>query len=93
MDTEQIKQLAHLARINVSDTTVDNIAHDLNNILKLIDQLQAADTDGIQPMAHPLDVKQTLREDVVTEVNQREALQMTAPAVENGLFLVPKVID
>lgn len=93
MDIEQIKRLAHLARINVSDTTVEETTENLNNILQLVDQLRAIDTDGVKPMAHPLDVKQVLRADAVTEHNQRDALQANAPAVENGLFLVPRVID
>ncbi|MFT6791863.1 MAG: aspartyl-tRNA(Asn)/glutamyl-tRNA(Gln) amidotransferase subunit C [Cellvibrionaceae bacterium] len=93
MDAEQIRQLAKLTQINISDTTVSEVAHKLSDILQLIDQLQAADTSGVKAMAHPLDANQVLRSDEITESNQREALQASAPAVENGLFLVPKVID
>ena len=65
----------------------------LNNILGLIDAMQAVDTTGIEPLAHPLEATQRLRADTVTEQNQRDAYQAVAPAVENGLFLVPKVIE
>ena len=93
MDADAIKQLAHLARININDSMVDELAGNINDILGLVDQLQAADTEGVTPMAHPLDAKQTLRADEITEDNQRDKLQAIAPAVEKGLFLVPKVID
>jgi aspartyl-tRNA(Asn)/glutamyl-tRNA(Gln) amidotransferase subunit C len=65
----------------------------LGDVLTLIDQLQAADTAGVEPMAHPLDAVQRLRADVVSEPDQRTALQAIAPAVADGLFLVPKVIE
>ena len=65
----------------------------LNNILGLIDQMQAVDTDGIAPLAHPLEATQRLRADVVTESDQRDAYQRVAPAVDSGLYLVPKVIE
>lgn len=93
MKHEDISALAHLARINISDDMVDDVTSNLNNILKLVDQLQQADTEGVMPMSHPLDAHQRLRVDEVSETNQREALQSNAPAVDNGLFLVPKVID
>ncbi|HAS75845.1 MAG TPA: Asp-tRNA(Asn)/Glu-tRNA(Gln) amidotransferase GatCAB subunit C, partial [Marinobacter adhaerens] len=66
---------------------------DLGNILDLVDQLAAADTDSVEPMAHPLNAVQRLRADEVTETNQREAFQAIAPATENGLYLVPRVIE
>jgi aspartyl-tRNA(Asn)/glutamyl-tRNA(Gln) amidotransferase subunit C len=90
---EDIIALAHLARINIDNDMVDDVTNNINNILALVDQLQQANTDGIEPMSHPLDVCQRLRADVVTEVNQRDALQSVAPATEAGLFLVPKVIE
>jgi aspartyl-tRNA(Asn)/glutamyl-tRNA(Gln) amidotransferase subunit C len=68
-------------------------AQSLGDVLTLIDQLQAADTAGVEPMAHPLDAVQRLRADVVSEPDQRTALQAIAPAVADGLFLVPKVIE
>ena len=93
MDATAIHKLAHLARINISDAMVDEVANNITDILGLVDQLQAADTASVEPMAHPLDAQQHLRTDAVTEANQREALQAIAPAVDQGLFLVPKVID
>lgn len=88
-----VEKIAHLARLEVSAEQADRLTKDLSNILDLVDQLQAADTKGIAPMAHPMDAEQKLRTDKVTEVNEREALQAIAPAVENGLYLVPKVIE
>lgn len=93
MDADQIAKLAHLARINIHDSMVDDVASSISNILNLVDQLQAAETDGVAPMSHPMDAVQRLRTDTVTEDNQRDELQAIAPAVEKGLFLVPKVID
>lgn len=93
MKHEDITALAHLARININDDMVDDATSTINNILELVNQLQEADTDGVMPMSHPLDAQQRLRIDEVTETDQRDSLQANAPAVENGLFLVPKVID
>lgn len=93
MDRSDIAKLAELARIEIADSTVDEVAKSITDVLTLVDQLQAADTDGIAPMAHPLDATQRLRADVVTEGNRREDFQALAPAAEQGLYLVPKVID
>ena len=93
MHKNEIKQLAHLARIDIDEGSIDDVAGSITQILKFVDQLQAADTSHVSPMSHPLNTKQRLRADVVTERNNRESLQDIAPAVENGLFLVPKVID
>ena len=93
MKHEDIAALAHLARININDDMVDDVTSTINNIFTLVDQLQQADTDGVTPMSHPLDAEQRLRADEITETNQRNKLQANAPAVDNGLFLVPKVID
>jgi aspartyl-tRNA(Asn)/glutamyl-tRNA(Gln) amidotransferase subunit C len=92
-DKQQIKNLANLARIDVSDDIVTDTMESINDILSLMNQLHSVDTKGIKPMAHPTDVCQRLRADKITEIDQREQLQAVAPAVENGLFLVPKVID
>lgn len=88
-----VKRIAHLARIEISDADAEAMLHKLSGILGLIEQMQAVDTTGITPMSHSQDVTQRLREDVVTETNQRELFQSIAPAVENGLYLVPKVIE
>ncbi len=88
-----VKRIAHLARIEVNDAEAEATLYKLSGILGLIEQMQAVDTTGITPMSHSQDLTQRLREDVVTETNQRELFQSIAPAVENGLYLVPKVIE
>ena len=90
---EDIEKVAVLARIRVDDEQVSALEKDLGNILDLVDQLGAADTDSVEPMAHPLNAVQRLRADEVTETNQREAFQAIAAATENGLYLVPRVIE
>jgi aspartyl-tRNA(Asn)/glutamyl-tRNA(Gln) amidotransferase subunit C len=90
---KDIEKVAVLARIRVDDEQVSALEKDLGNILDLVDQLGAADTDSVEPMAHPLDAVQRLRADEVTESNQRESFQAIAPATENGLYLVPRVIE
>ncbi len=93
IERQEVEQLARLARLSLDESTVARTTASLGDVLKLIDQLQAIDTRGVAPMAHPLDAVQRLRADVVTEPNQREALLALAPAAEDGLFLVPKVIE
>ena len=89
----EVEYISRLAAIEVKETEVDDVAAKLSNILDLFSQMQAANTDDVQPMAHPLDQVQRLRSDVITETNQREKLQSVAPATENGLYLVPQVIE
>ncbi len=93
VDRSDIEKLAELARIEITDATIEEVTSSLGDVLALVDQLQAADTDGIAPMAHPLDAVQRLRADTVTETDQRQDFQAIAPATEDGLYLVPKVID
>jgi len=102
LSNADVKRIAHLARIEISDAEVDATLGKLSGILGLIEQMQAVDTAGITPMSHSQDVVQRLREDVVTETNQRALFQSIAPAVGNGsaepaveagLYLVPKVIE
>lgn len=88
-----IEKVAVLARIRVDEEQVSALEKDLGNILNLVDQLSAADTESVEPMAHPLDAVQRLRPDEVTEIDQRENFQAIAPATENGLYLVPRVIE
>ncbi|BAK75009.1 aspartyl/glutamyl-tRNA amidotransferase subunit C [Pseudogulbenkiania sp. NH8B] len=90
---QDVARIAKLARIAVTDEEIVAVGAQLNNIFGLIEQMQAVDTDGIEPMAHPQDVSLRLRDDVVTESDRRAAFQAIAPQVENGLFLVPKVIE
>jgi aspartyl-tRNA(Asn)/glutamyl-tRNA(Gln) amidotransferase subunit C len=93
LDKSDVESIAHLARLAISEEDVPAYAETLSNILTLVEQMNSVDTSGVSPMAHPLDMAQRLREDVVSEENQREHLQQHAPAVEDGLFLVPKVIE
>ncbi|AOA06751.1 MULTISPECIES: Asp-tRNA(Asn)/Glu-tRNA(Gln) amidotransferase subunit GatC [Pseudomonas] len=93
LDRSDVEKIAHLARLGLNDADIPRTTEALNSILGLIDQMQAVDTTGIEPLAHPLEASQRLRADVVTESNHREAYQSIAPAVENGLYLVPKVIE
>lgn len=90
---EDIEKVALLARIRLEDSQITSLENDLGNILDLVDQLQAADTSSVEPLAHPLDATQRLRADEVTETNEREAFQRIAPATEDGLYLVPRVIE
>ena len=91
--SNEVTKIAHLARLSIPPEAVERDAHDLSGILALVEHMNQLDVQGIEPMAHPLDMSQRLRADVVTESNQRDLLQAHAPAVENGLFLVPKVIE
>ena len=93
LDHSDIEKIAHLARLAVDQDKVDSYATDLSNILTLVGQLEAADTDAVAPMAHPLHMAQRLRPDEVTEQDHREEYQVVAPQVESGLYLVPKVIE
>ena len=93
LERSDVEKIAHLARLGLTEAEVPQTTNTLNNILGLIDAMQAVDTTGIEPLAHPLEATQRLRADVVTETNQREAYQAIAPAVESGLYLVPKVIE
>lgn len=93
LDRSDVEKIAHLARLQIADQDVQEYAENLTSILDLVDQMQAVDTADVTPMAHPLDAVQRLRLDKVTEGNQRDHLQTVAPAVEAGLFQVPKVIE
>mgnify|MGYP005988076273 CR=1 FL=1 len=93
LNRTDVEKIAHLARLQIDDSDVPEYATNLSNILDLIGQMQSIDTSDVEPLAHPLDAVQRLRADSITEQDQREHLQKVAPAVENGLFLVPKVIE
>jgi len=90
---EQVKRIAHLARIEISDDEALTTQGHLNGIFQLIEEMQAVDTRGVEPMAHAQDVSQRLREDAVTEGDRRAAYLAVAPDTEAGLYLVPKVIE
>lgn len=93
IESSDIAKLAKLARIEINDADAQETAKRISDVLALVDQLQAVNTDGVLPMAHPLDAVQKLRPDVITESNQRESFQSIAPATQDGLYLVPKVIE
>jgi len=93
LDKSDVDKIAHLARINIEEKDTQAYLQNITSILDLVDQMQEVDTSNVEPLAHPMDAIQRLRADDVTEPNQRELLQSVAPAVEEGLFLVPKVID
>ncbi len=93
LTTDDVKRIAHLARIEINEIEAQATLGKLSGILDLIEEMQAVNTDGISPMSHSQDVIQRLRDDTVTETDQRQLFQSVAPAVENGLYLVPKVIE
>ena len=93
LSLEQIGRIARLARIEIPPSEVQSVCDSLNGILALVDQLCLVDCGEVEPMSHPQPVVQRLREDVVTERDQHEAFQQSAPQVEDGLYLVPKVIE
>lgn len=90
---EHVKRVAQLAQLEISADENETIRAQLDDILGLIEQLQAVDTHGVEPMAHVLDLGQRLRPDIVTESNRREDFLAIAPQTEAGLFIVPKVIE
>ena len=92
-DKSEVEKVAQLARLQLSESDVDEVTARITDILALIDQMQSVDTDNVEPLAHPLDMTQRLRPDTVTEEDHRDALQELAPEKEAGLFLVPKVIE
>ncbi|MEH6473112.1 MAG: Asp-tRNA(Asn)/Glu-tRNA(Gln) amidotransferase subunit GatC [Halopseudomonas sp.] len=93
LDSTDVQKIAHLARLEINDADIPEYTQNLSNILDLVDQMQLVDTANVEPLANPLDAVQRLRIDEVTETNQRDKLQTVAPAVELGLFQVPKVIE
>ena len=93
ISADEVNAIARLARIEIDPADIPTYAKQLSRILRFAEQMKVADTDGIEPMAHPLDLDARLRPDVVTETNERSAFQARAPQAEKGLYLVPKVID
>lgn len=90
---DEVDKIAHLARLQIDSKQVDHYASELSDILTLVDQMNDIDTAGVAPMAHPQHATQRLRDDVVTEHNQREHFQAHAPLIQDGLYLVPKVVE
>ena len=93
LTTKDVEKVAHLARLQLSSAELNESLVDMNNILGLVKKMNKAETDDVMPMAHPQDLQQPLRTDEVTETNQRDLFQKNAPAIENGLYLVPTVIE
>jgi len=93
LDNKEVEKIAQLARLHISEQDSAEVSRRISDILSLIDQMQSVDTAEVKPLAHSFDAVQPLRADEVTESNQRDALQQIAPATENGLYLVPRVIE
>jgi aspartyl-tRNA(Asn)/glutamyl-tRNA(Gln) amidotransferase subunit C len=93
LSLEEVKRIAHLARVEISAAEAAQTQAQLNDIFGLIERMRAVDTEGIEHMSHGQDVVMRLREDAVTESDQHALFQSIAPQVENGLYLVPKVIE
>jgi len=93
LDKNDVEKIAHLARLQINDTDITEVAQRISNILAMIDQMQSVDTSTVSAMAHPFDAGPRLRADQVTESNQRDYYQKIAPATQDGLYLVPRVIE
>ena len=93
LSLDQIARIAELARLEVSPAEAAALQQQLNDILAMVDAMSAVDTEGVEPMSHPQEATQRLRDDAATEADQRAGFQASAPQVEDGLYLVPKVIE
>lgn len=93
LKTDDVREIAHLARLHIDDDAVDRYAEDLSSILELMEQMNQVDSSGVEPLANPLDATQRLRSDEVTESDQRDKFQAIAPDVSEGFYRVPKVIE
>jgi len=93
LTSDDVKQIAHLARLGVDEAALDPLAEDLSTVLNLVEQLNAVDTTGVEPLAHPGNASLRLRQDEVSEDNLRDELQAPAPELAQGYFLVPRVIE
>jgi aspartyl-tRNA(Asn)/glutamyl-tRNA(Gln) amidotransferase subunit C len=90
---QDIENIATLARLHLDNSEIPELTQRITAILSMVDQMQSVNTDNVEPMAHPMDAVQRLRPDEITEIDTRQGFQAIAPDVENGLYLVPKVID
>lgn len=93
LSSEDVKTIAQLARLALDDSARERVLGDLNTVLALVEDLAAVDTTDVEPMAHPFDAVLRLRDDSVSEENEREALQAAAPATAEGYFIVPRVVE
>jgi len=93
LDKSEVQKIAWLARLAIDEQDIPNYSDELSNILSMVERMNTVDTDGISPIAHPLELSARLRADEVTEENQREHFQKNAPLTDDGCYLVPKVIE
>jgi len=93
LKSEDVRNIAHLARLHIDEDRLEQYVADLSSILDLVDQMNQVDCSGVEPLSNPLDATQRLRDDVVTETDLRDKFQQIAPDVEAGLYRVPKVIE
>lgn len=93
LQKEDVEKIAHLAQLSINEEDIPGYLDELSKILHLVEQMNAVDTENVEPMAHPQDSSQRLREDKEIEINQRDTFQEIAPQVERGLYLVPRVIE
>jgi aspartyl-tRNA(Asn)/glutamyl-tRNA(Gln) amidotransferase subunit C len=93
LNKQTVETIAHLARLKIEAGEIEKYQSELSSILDLVQQMEACDTAGVEPMTHPFDATMRLRADVISESNQRDKFQALAPSTEDGLYLVPKVID
>ncbi|MFO8156504.1 MAG: Asp-tRNA(Asn)/Glu-tRNA(Gln) amidotransferase subunit GatC [Pseudomonadota bacterium] len=93
LDRSDVEKVAHLARLAIDEDDIPEYTQNLSDILDMVAKMEAVDTEGVEPMAHPMEVTQRLRADTVTEVDRRETFQALAPAVEGGVYLVPRVVE
>ena len=93
LDASDVEKIAHLARLGIDRADIPEYARNLSDILAFVEQLNAVDTAGVEPLAHPLEATQRLRPDQVSETDERDNFQSVAPQTESGLYLVPKVIE
>lgn len=93
LKSDDVRSIAHLARLHIAEDALDHYVDDLSNILALVDQMNQVDSSGVKPLSNPLDASQRLRPDEVTEADQRDKFQRIAPDVAEGLYRVPRVIE
>ncbi len=93
LEPSQVREIAHLARLAIDGNDIPAYAENLSRILNFVQQLSSVATEGVEPLAHPLEMPQRLRADVIEEHDQRALFQSIAPATQDGLYLVPKVIE
>ncbi|MFK8026832.1 MAG: Asp-tRNA(Asn)/Glu-tRNA(Gln) amidotransferase subunit GatC [Gammaproteobacteria bacterium] len=93
LSTEDVRDIAKLAKLQINEDELDHYKQELSRILEFVEQMNQANVENIEPMAHPQDMMQSLRVDEIAETNQREKFQQIAPATQDGLYLVPKVIE